>query len=308
MVIMEYHVPVMAKEVLLLLEPKENKKILDCTLGGGGHTRLFLDAIGENGLVVGIDRDIEAINRNKDLENLPNFKMYNIPFDEVLKIDLINFGLKFDGVLLDLGVSSRQLDSAIRGFTFRDDARLDMRMGEGSDFDAEYVVNNYTFDDLVKIFKEYGEEKFSKKIASRIISQREKEPIKSTNQLKNIVESCVPGKHSLKSVARIFQAIRIDVNDELGQLKRFLDFVLEILNPGGRVAVIAYHSLEDRIVKNFINEGEKECVCPKEFPVCICNKVKILKKITRKALEPTEEEIKLNSRARSAKMRVFEKV
>ncbi|MBN1971380.1 MAG: 16S rRNA (cytosine(1402)-N(4))-methyltransferase RsmH [Candidatus Delongbacteria bacterium] len=305
---MEYHVPVMAKEVLLLLEPKENKKILDCTLGGGGHTRLFLDAIGENGLVVGIDRDIEAINRNKDLENLPNFKMYNIPFDEVLKIDLINFGLKFDGVLLDLGVSSRQLDSAIRGFTFRDDARLDMRMGEGSDFDAEYVVNNYTFDDLVKIFKEYGEEKFSKKIASRIISQREKEPIKSTNQLKNIVESCVPGKHSLKSVARIFQAIRIDVNDELGQLKRFLDFVLEILNPGGRVAVIAYHSLEDRIVKNFINEGEKECVCPKEFPVCICNKVKILKKITRKALEPTEEEIKLNSRARSAKMRVFEKV
>ncbi|MBN2836840.1 MAG: 16S rRNA (cytosine(1402)-N(4))-methyltransferase RsmH [Candidatus Delongbacteria bacterium] len=300
--------PVMAKEVLLLLEPKENKKILDCTLGGGGHTRLFLDAIGENGLVVGIDRDIEAINRNKDLENLPNFKMYNIPFDEVLKIDLINFGLKFDGVLLDLGVSSRQLDSAIRGFTFRDDARLDMRMGEGSDFDAEYVVNNYTFDDLVKIFKEYGEEKFSKKIASRIISQREKEPIKSTNQLKNIVESCVPGKHSLKSVARIFQAIRIDVNDELGQLKRFLDFVLEILNPGGRVAVIAYHSLEDRIVKNFINEGEKECVCPKEFPVCICNKVKILKKITRKALEPTEEEIKLNSRARSAKMRVFEKV
>ncbi|PID26644.1 MAG: 16S rRNA (cytosine(1402)-N(4))-methyltransferase [Candidatus Cloacimonadota bacterium] len=306
---MDYHVPVMAKEVLEYLEPKENKVFLDCTLGGGGHTKLFLKALNGTGAVYGIDRDKEALIRNEELlSRNRNFKIFNIPFSKLFEEEAISFGLRFDAVLMDLGVSSRQIDSRERGFSFREDAKLDMRMGEGCNISAYEVVNEYSFENLRSIFYKYGEERLSSKIAGRIVDIRENGKIETTLQLKSLIESCVSVKQKVKSVSRIFQAIRIEVNNELNELEVFLKNVVDILNPKGRVAIISYHSLEDRIVKNFIKEGSTDCICPVNFPVCRCDKRAVIKPITRKALLPTESEIEDNSRARSAKMRVFEKV
>lgn len=305
----DYHIPVMLHECVDNLLVNPDGKYLDCTMGGGGHTREILKRISSKGMLVSVDRDEDAIAQNKELENqYSNFMIKHIPFSRVIELEEIAFGLKFDGILLDLGVSSYQIDKAERGFSYMKDGELDMRMNDKEGLSALDVVNDYDRDDLVRIFRDYGEEKKSGRIADSIVRVREDEPIKTTSQLKSVVEACVPGRYSLKSVARVFQAIRIEVNSELDEIRKFLNFSLEILNSGGRVGIISFHSLEDRIIKNFINEQSRGCICPKEFPVCICNNKPKVKKISKKPIIATEQEIKVNVRSRSAKLRIFEKI
>ncbi len=304
-----YHIPVLLEPTLDFLITDQDGTYLDCTLGGGGHSRKILETISSNGHLYSVDQDIDAINHNQDLlAKYPNLKIKNIPFSEVIEMEEISFGLKFDGILMDLGISSRQIDNYQRGFSYLQDSDLDMRMDKENPLTAEIIVNEYDFEQILEIFKNYGEDKFSFQIAKAIIKSRSEKRIKTTFDLAKIVTKTVPHKAEIKSLSRIFQALRIEVNDELGELKNFLSFSLEILKPKGRFVVIAYHSLEDRIVKNFINENSKGCICPVDFPKCVCGNQPKLKKITRKVVIPSANEIKDNSRARSAKLRVFEKI
>ena len=306
-----YHVPVLLNECLESLIVKKDGNYLDCTLGGGGHTSEILKRISSEGSHMGIDRDPDAIATNKELlDKYKNFKVKNIPFSEVIALDEIMFGLKFDGILIDLGISSFQIDNAERGFSYSRDGLLDMRMGKslGEDFSAMDLINNYNESEMVRIFRNYGEEKFSIKIARNIIKAREINKITTTKELKEIILRSVPYKNNIKSVSRIFQAIRIEVNGELEEIAKFLEFSLDILNPKGRVAIISFHSLEDRIIKNFVTEKSLGCTCPPSFPTCRCYKKPSIKKITRKPIIATDEEIEKNVRSRSAKLRVFEKI
>ncbi len=290
---------------------KEDGNYLDCTLGGGGHTSEILKRISSDGSHMGIDRDPDAIATNKELlDKYKNFKVKNIPFSEVIALDEIMFGLKFDGILIDLGISSFQIDNAERGFSYSRDGLLDMRMGKslGEDFSAMDLINNYNESEMIRIFRNYGEEKFSIKIARNIIKAREINKITTTKELKEIILRSVPYKNNIKSVSRIFQAIRIEVNGELEEIAKFLEFSLDILNPKGRVVIISFHSLEDRIIKKFVTEKSLGCTCPPSFPICKCNKKPLIKKITRKPIIATKEEIEKNVRSRSAKLRVFEKI
>ncbi len=306
-----YHIPVLLNECLDSLIVKEDGNYLDCTLGGGGHTSEILKRISEKGSHIGIDRDPDVVATNKDLlSKYTNFKIKNIPFSEVIALDEIMFGLKFDGILIDLGISSFQIDNAERGFSYSKDGLLDMRMGKslGEEFSATDLVNNYTESEMIRIFRNYGEEKFSIKIARNIIKARGINRITTTKELKEIILKSVPYKNNIKSVSRIFQAIRIEVNGELEEIAKFLEFSLDILNSKGRVAIISFHSLEDRIIKNFITEKSQGCICPPTFPICKCYKKPQVKKITRKPITASTEEIEMNVRSRSAKLRVFEKI
>lgn len=302
-----YHIPVMLKETLDSFLIDKDGNYLDCTLGGGGHAKVILKIISDKGTLLGIDRDKEAIEQNGDLaKEYSNFSTANISFANVMGLDSIVFGLKFDGILMDLGVSSHQIDDPKRGFSYMNSGDLDMRMNDEDELSAYIVVNNYTEEQLKEIFYKYGEEKKSKYIARNICNEREKNPIKTTKELSEIVGRSVPYKNRIKTLSRIFQAIRIEVNNELGEIEDFLKVSLKILKKHGRVAIMSYHSLEDRIVKRFINEMSTGCTCPTDFPKCICGKEPIVKKITKKPIIATEEEIKENPRARSAKLRVFE--
>jgi 16S rRNA (cytosine1402-N4)-methyltransferase len=218
---------------------------------------------------------------------------------------------RVDGIMLDLGVSSPQFDDPSRGFSYRFDARLDMRMDLQQEKDAYQVVNGYELGDLIRILKDYGEERYAPGIARAIVREREKAPIETTFQLVDVIRSALPEKELRKKghpAKQTFQALRIEVNDELGALAKGLDDALHLLAPGGRCAVITFHSLEDRIVKNEFDRRLDPCTCPKEFPVCVCGKVADVKKVTRKPVTPSEEELELNPRARSAKLRVIEKL
>ena len=215
---------------------------------------------------------------------------------------------KISGILFDLGLSSYQLDVPERGFSYSDDGPLDMRFDRSEGTKALDVVNEYTTEELARIFKEYGEERFSKRIAQAIVQNRKFKKIESTKELKDIVKSILKTKGDTKTLSRVFQALRIEVNDELFELKKGLDTGIEALVPGGRVCVISYHSLEDRIVKNRFSELVKGCTCPPDFPVCICGGKKVLKILTRKPVTPDEKEIQENTRARSAKLRAAEKI
>lgn len=302
-----YHIPVMLKETLDSFLIDKDGDYLDCTLGGGGHAKAILEIISEKGTLLGIDRDEEAIDQASSLLNsYKNFSAANISFANIMKLDNIVFGLKFDGILMDLGVSSHQIDEPRRGFSYLSSGKLDMRMNKNDELDAYTVVNNYTEEKLKEIFYKYGEEKKARYIALNICKAREENPIRTTKELSEIIERSVPYKNRIKSLSRIFQAIRIEVNNELGEIEEFLKISLKILKKKGRVAVMSYHSLEDRIVKKFINDMAEGCICPKDFPQCICNKVPIVKKITKKPIIASDEEIKINPRARSAKLRVFE--
>lgn len=306
-----YHVPVLLNECLENLIVKKDGNYLDCTLGGGGHTSEILKRISAQGSHIGIDRDPDAVATNQSLlSKYTNFKIKNIPFSEVIALDEIMFGLKFDGILIDLGISSFQIDNAERGFSYSKDGLLDMRMGKslGEDFSATDLVNNYTETEMIRIFRNYGEEKFSIKIARNIIKARGINRITTTKELKEIILKSVPYKNNIKSVSRIFQAIRIEVNGELEEIAKFLEFSLDILNSKGRVAIISFHSLEDRIIKNFITNKSLGCICPPTFPICKCYKKPQVKKITRKPIVASTEEIEINVRSRSAKLRVFEKI
>ena len=275
---------------------------------GHGHSYYILKKLNDTGRLIGIDRDNEALNAaSKRLEEFENKILYHGNHDDIKEIlKVLNID-KVDGILLDLGVSSYQLDNGNRGFSYMQDAPLDMRMNKDDTLSAFDVVNKYTGNQLIDIFKTYGEERFSKKIASKIIEVRKQKIINTTLELVDIIKSCVKyNKNDGHPAKRVFQAIRIEVNNELGNLKKaMIDSALS-LNSKGRLVVITFHSLEDRIVKKAFEELEGRCSCPKDFPKCVCNYISYGKIITKKPIISTEDELNENSRARSAKLRVFE--
>lgn len=306
------HVPVLYDEVMDALDIKADGIYVDGTLGGGGHSSGICERLSEKGTLIGVDRDTAALEaageRLKDYACQRVYLHTNYSDVEAIKEAA---GGKVDGILLDLGVSSFQLDTAERGFSYMHDAPMDMRMNEDDAFTAYQVVNEYSEQELARIIKEYGEEKWASRIAKFIVSERKLKPVETTGELVEIIKKAIPaaarreGPHPAK---RTFQAIRIEVNAELEHLKRALDTLPDILAPGGRLAIITFHSLEDRMVKVAFDKRLNPYTCPKEFPVCVCGKVADVKKITRKPLVAGEKELDVNPRSRSAKLRVIEKL
>ncbi|VYU63212.1 16S rRNA (cytosine(1402)-N(4))-methyltransferase RsmH [Clostridium tertium] len=306
------HVSVLLNECIEGLNIKENGIYVDGTLGGGGHSLEILKNLSSEGILIGIDQDQDALKaaslRLQDFNNVKyvHSNFYNI--DRVLSDLNIE---KIDGMLMDLGVSSYQLDTGDRGFSYMQDAPLDMRMNRENDLSAYEVVNDYSEEEIFRIIKDYGEEKFAKRIAKFIVERREKEPIKTTLELVEIIKAAIPAKARREGphpAKRTFQAIRIEVNSELSILNKAIEDGVNRLNKGGRMAIITFHSLEDRIVKLKFKELATSCTCPKEFPICVCGGKAKVKLISRKAIEPSEEEVLENPRSRSAKLRVIEKL
>ena len=304
------HKSVMLDEVLNALDVKPDGIYLDCTLGGAGHSLAIGERLTTNGMLIGIDQDDDAIQAaQKRLNNLLcNVKIIRANFSDLDKVlDDLNVD-KLDGVLFDLGISSHQIDTAERGFSYMTDSPLDMRMDRRQNFSAHDVINSYDEDSLIKIFRDYGEERFAKRIAVAICHARKISAIETTGELVKLIEQTVPrtknGGHPAK---RVFQAVRIEVNGELKILSDALKKSVNNLTIGGRLAVITFHSLEDRIVKETFKSLAQECICPKNFPVCICNHHATIK-ILGKAKSPTLTEIEQNSRAKSAKLRIVEKI
>ena len=278
----------------------------------GGHAYEVCRRLGEKGSIIGIDQDEAAIEaasvRLKDFGEKVTIIRSNYCD---MKSKLHELGIdKVDGIVLDLGVSSYQLDTAERGFSYREDAPLDMRMDRRQKMTARDIVNDYSEMDLYRVIRDYGEDKFAKNIAKHIVAARGTNPIETTGQLTEIIRASIPMKYQKKSghpAKRTFQAIRIELNRELDVLKNSLDDMIEILNPGGRLCIITFHSLEDRIVKSAFKKNENPCTCPPDFPVCVCGKVSKGCVVTRKPILPSEEELEYNSRSKSAKLRIFER-
>lgn len=304
------HYSVMLEESLDLLDIKKDGLYVDCTLGGAGHTRRLLQRLGAGGRVIGIDRDADAIQNASLSLNDSRFLAVHSNFGRLGEI-LDELGIEeIDGVIMDLGVSSYQLDTEERGFSYSTDAPLDMRMDRGQKLDAAEVVNSYEASELKRIFYEYGEERYSGRIAERIVEHRAKEPICTTGKLFEIVSSAVHGSKTDKlfSVKRIFQAVRIEVNGELEVIASAIETAVSRLKKGGRISVISFHSLEDRIVKQSFAKLAKGCDCPRDIPICVCGKTPTLKLVTRKPVLPSEKELAENSRSHSAKLRAAEKL
>ncbi|MBQ7476048.1 MAG: 16S rRNA (cytosine(1402)-N(4))-methyltransferase RsmH [Selenomonadaceae bacterium] len=304
------HESVMPGEIIEALKINPAGIYVDCTLGGGGHSLRIGERLNENGLLIGIDRDADAIDAaTKKLAGLRcEVEVVHENFCELEKI-LDSAGIEtVDGIIFDLGVSSHQIDTAERGFSYMKDAPLDMRMDRSKNFSALDVVNGYDEERLKKIFREYGEEKFSGRIAKKIVTARKNFPIRTTGELVKLIEDATPkisgGGHPAK---RIFQAVRIEVNGELKILSESIIVATRRLKIGGRIAVITFHSLEDRIVKNTFGELSRGCLCPKNFPVCVCNHRAEIK-VLGKAKTAAPAEVEKNSRAKSAKLRVAEKI
>lgn len=304
------HISVLLEESVNYLRPEEGGIYADGTLGGGGHSYRILSRNNTSRLI-GIDQDIEAINAARErLKEFGDRVTYvNRNFCEIKSI-LENEGIeKLDGAVIDLGVSSYQLDNAERGFSYMHDAPLDMRMDRRGQKSAYEVVNNYSAEELTKIFYEYGEEKWSKRIAEFIVNRRKDKPVETTFELVDIIKAAVPkgarmdGGHPAK---RVFQAIRIEVNGELRILEQAIRDFVSVIKPGGRLAVITFHSLEDRIVKKTFASLAEGCICPKSFPVCVCGRKPEIKVLTRKPVLPSKEELEVNSRSKSAKLRAAE--
>lgn len=306
------HTSVLFEECMEGLKIKPDGIYVDGTLGGGGHSSGICERLGEEGLLIGIDRDRDALDAaSARLEKYPCRKIFVQSNYSDIKDVLDDLGIEeIDGALLDLGVSSFQLDNPDRGFSYMQEAPLDMRMSQDDDFTAYDVVNTYSAEELRNIIHKYGEERWAARIADFIVKARKDKPLENTAELVDVIKAAIPaaarrdGPHPAK---RTFQAIRIEVNDELGQLERAIDEFCDVLAPGGRLCVITFHSLEDRIVKDIINKRINPCTCPKEFPVCVCGKVGDIKKKSNKPIPPSDEEIEANPRARSAKLRVAEK-
>ncbi len=303
-----YHESVMTAEVLQGLNVKPSGVYVDCTLGGGGHAKKIAERLGASGKLIGIDQDADAIAAAAAVLSGLNVEIVRDNFSNFDKIlDSLNVD-KIDGALFDLGVSSYQIDTAARGFSYMHDAPLDMRMDTSKSFSAFNVINGYAEAALVKIFSEYGEEKFSKRIAKAIVAARKLSAVRTTGELVQIIERAVPktsdGGHPAR---RVFQAVRIEVNHELEILSGAVTAAVRRLKSGGRIVVITFHSLEDRIVKNAFKALAQDCICPKNFPVCVCGHHAEIK-ILGKAKTATTEEINRNSRAKSAKLRAAEKL
>ena len=306
------HRSVLLEETVNGLNIKPDGIYVDGTLGGGGHAYEICRRLGNKGSIVGIDQDEAAIEaagiRLKDFGEKVTIVRSN--YCEMKSV-LQGLGIdKVDGIVLDLGVSSYQLDTAERGFSYREDAPLDMRMDRRQTVTARDIVNDYSEKDLYRVIRDYGEDKFAKNIAKHIVIEREKRSIETTGQLTEIIRGAIPMKFQKKSghpAKRTFQAIRIELNRELDVLKNSLDEMIDLLNPGGRLCIITFHSLEDRIVKSAFKKNEDPCTCPKDFPVCVCGKVSKGSILTRKPILPSEEELEENSRSKSAKLRIFER-
>jgi 16S rRNA (cytosine1402-N4)-methyltransferase len=303
----------MLKEVLEYLQPKKDGYFIDGTLGGGGYTSALSKAVGENGKILAIDLDEQAI-ANTAKKNLNNLVLVQDNFSNLSSIIENNFaqGILFDGFVLDLGLSSFQLADTRRGFSFREDSPLDMSFGSsGEDETTRKIINNWREEDLVKIFFTYGEEKHARRIAKGIVERRRLARIETTGDLAEIIKKAIPRRLCSEKVhpaTKTFQALRIAVNHELESLEKVLPQALAVLKSGGRIVIISFHSLEDRIVKDFFREQTRDCICPPEIPLCRCSHRASLKIITKKIILPSEEEIKINPRSRSAKMRVAEKI
>ena len=304
------HKPVLLNECIEGLNIKKDGIYVDGTLGGAGHSKEILNHLSNTGLLIGIDQDLEALDAAK--KNLSSFNNVVYIHDNHDNIDKILQKLeiqKVDGILLDLGVSSYQLDEKSRGFSYMEDAKLDMRMDRTKKLTAEEVVNSYTEEELAKIFFEYGEEKYSKNIAKNICMARKNKNITTTKELVKIIEESIPQskQNNGHPAKRTFQAIRIEVNDELRPLHGTILKSINCLKPEGRLAVITFHSLEDRIVKNAYIEAVGKCTCPPDIPYCVCGNVSLGKIVNKKPIVANEEEQKSNSRSRSAKLRIFER-
>ncbi len=313
-----FHIPVLLKEVIENVDPKSGENLIDGTVGGGGHAKAIMEKISPNGKLLGIDFEEEALNECEE-----KLKEYSgrIFFDKGNYADFMepvrryNFG-KINIFFLDLGISSHQLDNEALGISFLKTSPLDMRLGgyDLKDDDrktAEYIVNNYSEKDIESILKNYGEEKHANKIASAIVRERKKHRISNTAQLVDIISKSVMERYKKQRIhfaTRTFQALRIAVNRELENLEKALPLILENLEQGGRIAIISYHSLEDRIVKNFFKKESKNCICGPEVPICACNHKKKLAIVTKKPIMAGEEELSKNPRARSAKLRVARKI
>jgi 16S rRNA (cytosine1402-N4)-methyltransferase len=306
------HVPVLAGEVIDLSDPQNGETVVDCTFGGGGHARLLAERVSPDGLVIGIDRDPAAHSRFEEfaLEAECDTRFIHEDFTAALA-ELADEDLAADVILLDLGVSSFQIDSLERGFSYVYDAPLDMRMDPAQDFNATDLINGWDERRLSNIFDRYGEERYSRQIARAIVRQREVAPIETTGQLADLIVAAIPtparfgAGHPAK---RVFQAVRIAVNDELGQLERALPLAWQALAVGGRLAVISFHSLEDRMTKRFFADLAQGCICPPEFPVCNCGREPLAALVSRRAIGPTSGEIADNPRAKSGKLRVAKKI
>ena len=319
------HTPVLLDEVLENLEIKPNGVYVDCTLGGAGHSSKILEKL-ETGLLVGFDKDQEAIDAStKKLSKIckvfskDNFKKNNEKSCLIIKDDFKNspsvlteLGItNVDGILIDLGVSSHQLDTAERGFSFKKDAPLDMRMDSSQSLTAKQIVNSYSEEQLRNLFKEYGEEEFAFSIAKNICKARALKEIETTLELNEIIEKSMPKKVVFSrggAAKKVFQALRIEVNVELNLLKETIENLIKFLCPGGRIAIISFHSLEDRIVKNVFKDLAQGCICPKNFPICVCNHKATIEIVTRKPIVASEKEQLENSRSTCAKLRVAKKL
>ncbi|SHJ56154.1 16S rRNA (cytosine(1402)-N(4))-methyltransferase RsmH [Tepidibacter formicigenes] len=307
------HVSVLLNECIENLNIKPNGIYVDGTLGGAGHSSEIVKRLGDGGLLIAFDQDINAITVAKERlkDYLDKVRFIHTNFVN-LKEELLNIGINnIDGILLDLGVSSHQLDERERGFSYMQDAPLDMRMDIRNSFTAEYIVNNYSEDEIEKIIRLYGEEKWARRIAKFIVEERNKKEIKTTGELVEIIKKAIPKKARIDGphpAKRTFQALRIEVNNELDIIDKTIIDAANMMNTDGRICVITFHSLEDRIVKNVFKELAISCVCPKEFPICRCEKEQVVKVITRKPIIPSKEEIEMNPRSRSAKLRVAQKV
>ena len=306
------HVPVLFDEVMEALAVKPGGTYVDGTVGGGGHSSGICERLSGSGHLVAVDRDAEALAAaEKRLEPYTCEKTFvHANYSDKKAIEAAAKG-RVSGILLDLGVSSYQLDNPERGFSYMNDAPLDMRMDASDRLTAYEVVNGYSEDELARIIKDYGEERWARRIAEFIVRERKNSPIETTEALTDIIKAAIPararrtGPHPAK---RTFQAIRIEVNDELGHLREAVEKLPDLLESGGRIAVITFHSLEDRIVKTEFERRLDPCTCPKEFPVCVCGKKADVKRVTRKPVVPGEKETEENPRARSAKLRVLEKL
>lgn len=307
-----HHISVLLNEVIDGLKINPNGIYVDGTLGGAGHSSEIVKRL-DKGKLIGIDQDLEALDKASEVlkEYKEKVKLVHDNYENIDKV-LIDLEIeKVDGILLDIGVSSYQLDQESRGFSYNKDAPLDMRMDSTSSLTAWDVINKYSQEELDEIISEYGEERWAKRIAEFIVLERKDKTIDTTLELVTVIKKAIPkavrmeGGHPAK---KTFQAIRIEVNRELEVLKNSINKMVGLLKPGGRLAIITFHSLEDRIVKNFFRELFKDCICPPELPVCRCDKKREIKIITRKPIIPTDEELRDNPRSRSAKLRIAEKL